>query len=214
MTRSGPGTTSTKACPQARTSIGFLLNNSFSWSPVSSLRCSAFARPRHRADPARTHGGLFFEGDLMPVVEAPHRAHRDAELLLSAKSLADFLERQIRLFCHEIKQPLLVRLERRATVTGPRFGRDVARPAPPIEPTHRCGGCKVEQTRDLPPALSLLDHRNRTLPQVFRVPLRHGFPPSVSTEHSNLICATAGIPRGNSDSHQAETALAIGNSTI
>src|SRR5262249_46793587 len=30
---------------------------------------------------------------------------------------------------------------------------------------------------------------------------------SVSTEHSNLICATAGIPRGNSDSHQAETAL-------
>src|SRR5262249_4379418 len=114
---------------------------------------------------------------------------------------------QIRLFCHEIKQPLLVRLERRTTVTGPRFGRDVARPAPPIEPTHCRGGCEIEHTRDLPPALSLLDHRNRTLPQVFRVPLPHGFPPSVSTEHSNLICATAGIPRGNSDSHQAETAL-------
>src|SRR5262245_18053173 len=110
------------------------------------------------------------------------------------KSLADFLERQIRLFCHEIKQPLLVRLERRATVTGARFGPDVAGLAPPIEPTHCCGGCKIGQTRDLPPAVSLLDHRNRTLPHVFRVPLAHGFPPSVSTEHSNLICATAGIP--------------------
>src|SRR5215475_14369604 len=164
---------------------------------ASSLRCSVFSAARAAATSGRSCSDAwrtFFEGDLMPVVEAPHRAHRDAQLLLSAKSLADFLERQIRLFCHEIKQPLLVRLERRATVTGARFGRDVAGPAPPIEPTHCCGGCKFEQTRDLPPALSLLDHRNRTLPQVFRVPLAHGFPPSVSTEHSNLICPTAGIP--------------------
>jgi Enoyl-(Acyl carrier protein) reductase len=28
------------------------------------------------------------------------------------------------------------------------------------------------------------------------------------TKHSNLICATVGIPRGSSDSHQAEAALA------
>jgi len=36
----------------------------------------------------------------------------------------------------------------------------------------------------------------------------------VSTEHSNLICATAGIPRGNSDSHQAETALGAGSRAL
>ena len=34
-------------------------------------------------------------------------------------------------------------------------------------------------------------------------------PPPLPTEHRNLICAAMGIPRGRSDSHQVETALAL-----
>src|SRR5262245_61008360 len=102
---------------------------------------------------------------------------------------------------------MLVCVERRATVPGAGFRRDAARSGPPIQPTHRRRGCKVEHTRCLPPALPLLHHRDRALVQVFRVALRHGFPPLLLTEPGNLICTSEETPRGQCDLHQVETAL-------
>src|SRR5262245_24536448 len=175
-----------------------------------SACCSAFSRLRAAATSGRSCSAAcrtFFKRDFMAVVEAPDGAGGDGELLLAAKPVADLLKRQIGLLCHEIEQPLLVCLERRATVPGAGFRRDAARSVPPVEPTHCRRRGKVENTRNLTPTLSLLDHLNRTFAQVFRVPLRHSIPPPPLTEHSNLICATLGIPRGSSDSHQVENAL-------
>src|SRR5438552_17895440 len=145
-----------------------------------SAGCSAFNSSRAAATSGRSCSAAcrtFFERDLVAVVEAPDRAGSDSELLLAPKPVADLLERQIGLLRHEIKQPSLVRLERRATVAGAGLRLDASRCVPLVEPTHRRRGGKVEQTRDLPPALSLLDHRYRTLAQVHRVALRHGIPP-------------------------------------
>ena len=82
-----------------------------------------------------------------------------ASFFLAATPVVNFLKRQLRFMRHEIEQPLLVRLERRAIVAGTWLRLDAAS-GPPIEPTHRRRGCKIEQTRHLPPALSLLYHRN------------------------------------------------------
>ena len=175
-------------------SAGCLAFNSSRAAATSGRSCSAACR-------------TFFERDLVAVVEPPDRAGGNSELLLTAQTVADLLKCQVGLLRHEIEQPLLVDLERRAAVAGAGSRRDAALPLPPIKPTHRRRGGKLEQTRDLPPAFSLLHHCNRTLAQVFRVPLRHGTPPLPLTKHSNLICTTVGIPRGSSDSHQVETAL-------
>src|SRR5215510_9800703 len=175
-----------------------------------SVGCSAFSSLRAAATSGRSCSAAcrtFFERDVVAVVEAPDGAGGDGQLLLAAKPVADLLERQIGLLRHEIEQPLLVRLERRTTVPSAGFRRDAPRSVPPVKPTHCRRGSKVEHTRDLPPALSLLDHNNRTLPQVLRVTLCHGTPPPLPMERSNLICATLGIPCGCSDSHQVESAL-------
>src|SRR5215813_3923409 len=150
-----------------------------SWAAQPS---APLARPRRQADPAHTHGGLFFERDLVAVVEAPHRAHGDAELLLSTKSFADFLQRQIGLLGNEVEQPILVRLERRPTVASAGFIFDAACRRPQVEPTHCCRSGDVEQARDLAPALTLLDQCNRARTQVIRVPPRHGISPPLLTE--------------------------------
>src|SRR5215471_15566925 len=74
---------------------------------ASSLGCSAFSASRAAATSGRSCSHAwrtFFERDLVAVVEAPHRAHGDAELLLSTKSFADFLQRQIGLLGNEMEQ--------------------------------------------------------------------------------------------------------------
>src|SRR5882757_1429100 len=150
-----------------------------------SAGCSAFSSSRAAATSGRSCSAAcrtFFERDLVAVVEAPDGADSDSELLLAAQPVANLLKRQIGLLRHEIEQPSLVRLERRATVAGAGLRLDAASAVPSIQPTHRRRGRKVEHTRDLPPALSLLDHRNRALAQVLRVALRHGIPPPPLTE--------------------------------
>src|SRR5262245_44182463 len=152
---------------------------------ASSAGCSAFSASRASATSGRSRSAAcrtFFKRDLVAVVEAPHRADGDRELLLAAKPVANLLQRQIGLLRYQIEQPLLVCVERRAAVPGAGFRRDAACSGPPIEPTHRRRGCKVEHPRRLPPALPLLDHRNCALAQVLGVPLRHGIPPPPLTE--------------------------------
>src|SRR6478736_6594853 len=86
----------------------------------------------------------FFKRDLVAVVEAPDGADGDSELFLAAKPVANLLKRQIRLLRHQIEQPLLVRLERRATVSSAGFRRNAARSVPPVKPTHCRRGSKFE----------------------------------------------------------------------
>src|SRR5215831_18582204 len=152
---------------------------------ASSLGCSAFSASRAAATSGRSCSHAwrtFFELDLVAVVEAPHRAHGDAELLLSTKSFADFLQRQIGLLGNEMEQPILVRLERRPAVASAGFIFDAACRRPQVEPTHCCRSDDVEQARDLAPALTLLDQCNRARTQVIRVPPRHDISPPLLTE--------------------------------
>ena len=76
----------------------------------------------------------------------------------------------------------------------PGFASTAPRRCPSIEPTHRRRWCEVEHTRDLPPAVSLLDYCDRTLAQVLRVALCHGIPPLPLQAYPNPICAPDGIP--------------------
>src|SRR5262249_60389807 len=68
------------------------------------LRLQRLSRGRDVRPILLTRMEDFFERDLVAVVEAPHRAHGDAELLLSTKSFADFLQRQIGLLGNEMEQ--------------------------------------------------------------------------------------------------------------
>src|SRR5215471_9066291 len=123
---------------------------------ASSLGCSAFSASRAAATSGRSCSHAwrtFFERDLVAVVEAPHRAHGDAELLLSTKSFADFLQRQIGLLGNEMEQ------QSSCAWSG-----------------------DVEQARDLAPALTLLDQCNRARTQVIRVPPRRHISPPLLTE--------------------------------
>src|SRR5687767_4812221 len=124
-----------------------------------SAGCSAFSSLRAAATSGRSCSAAcrtFFERDLVAVVEAPNGAGGDSKLLLAAKPVTDLLKRQVGLLRHEIEQPLRVRLERRAAVPGAGFCRDAALSLPPVQPTYRRRGCKLEHTRHLPPALPLL----------------------------------------------------------
>src|SRR5687767_12342385 len=78
------------------------------------------------------------------------------------KPVPDLLERQVGLLLHKIEQPLRVRFEWRAAVTGAGLRRDATRSVPPVEPAHRRRGGEIEQPRHLPPALPLLDQLHRT----------------------------------------------------
>src|SRR5262247_825264 len=111
-----------------------------------SAGCSAFRALRAAATSGRSCSAAcrtFFKRDRVAVVEAPHRADGDSELLLAAKSVANLLQRQIGLLRYQIEQPLLVCVERRATVPGAGFRRDAACSGPPIEPTHRRRGARL-----------------------------------------------------------------------
>src|SRR5262245_52453453 len=65
---------------------------------------------------------VFFEGDLVTLVEAPDRGYAYLHLPFAPQPRADLVQRQIRPPGYEVEQPPLVVLERRATVTCSRFG--------------------------------------------------------------------------------------------
>jgi len=91
-------------------------------------------------------------------------------ILLSAKPLVDFLERQIGLLRNQVEQLLLVRLGQQAGMASAGFGFDATR-RPLPEPMHCSRDPDVDQARDYPPALTLLSQRCRTLAQGIPVPL-------------------------------------------
>src|SRR5580692_7149403 len=141
--------------------------------------CSAFSSARAAATSGRSCSAacrVFFEGDVVTLIESSHRTPPGLELLLAGEPRADLVERQVGLRGDEVEQPLLVRLERRAAVAGARLRRDASRARPALEPADRRRNADVEQARRFSPALARLDHTHGPSPKIVRVSLRHPAP--------------------------------------
>src|SRR6202790_1190162 len=90
--------------------------------------CSAFSAARAAATSGRSCSAacrVFFERDLLTIVEAPDRARSNLELLRAAEPQADVIERQVRLRGDKI-EPLLMLVQRRAAMAGAGLGLDAA----------------------------------------------------------------------------------------
>src|ERR1700736_4875179 len=159
--------------------------------------CSAFSAARAAATSGRSCSAacrVFFERDLLTIVEAPDRARSNLELLRAVEPQADVIERQIRFRGDKIEQPLLMLVQRRAAMASAGFGLDAAGRRPALDPADRRRGTDVEQTCRLPSAVTSRDARDDRLPQFFWVSLRHRAPPPLSSEQPNLICTPEGTP--------------------
>src|SRR5262245_34360706 len=119
---------------------------------------------------------VFFEGNVVTIVECPDRAYCGLHLLLGPQPRTDLVERQIRLLGDECEQPLLMLLERRAGVAGARLCRDATSLGPALDPADRRRGADIEQSCRLPCALAILDDRNHAFPKIIRVSSCHRFP--------------------------------------
>src|ERR1700739_1598637 len=176
------GTFATKRSPRAerpwwRTILVVTAVSSMNTSRgATSLGCSAFSSARAAATSGRSCSAacrVFFEGDVVTLVEAPDRANTGFMLLHATQPRTNLLERQVRLRCDEVEQPLPVLLKRRAAMAGSGLGVDAAGPRPPLNPGDRSRCADAEQTRRLPRALARLDNRDRPHSQVLRISQRH-----------------------------------------
>src|ERR1700678_4130276 len=147
--------------------------------------CSAFHSARAAATSGRFCSAacrVFFEGDIVTLIESPDRAPPGLELLFADKPRADLVERQVGLRSDEVEQPPLMRLERRAAMAGARLRRDASRVRPAFEPADRSRNANIEQTCRFSPALACLDHTDHPSPKIVRVSLRHRAPATIDAE--------------------------------
>jgi hypothetical protein len=79
----------------------------------------------------------FFEADAVAVEEPPDRADPGLAPMLVQQSLLNFLQRQIGLPSHQLKQPFLVTLERRPALPLVRSGLETAGLPPAFRPADR-----------------------------------------------------------------------------
>src|ERR1700694_2815653 len=138
--------------------------------------CSAFSSARAAATSGRPCSAacrFFFECDAVPLVKAPDRGSADLQFFGRCEPCADLVECQIWLCGHQIEQPLLVLLERRAAMAGARLRRDTASCLPAIHPADSRRGCKIKQARDFTAALTALDQGHSTSSQVRRITICH-----------------------------------------
>src|ERR1700676_215386 len=143
---------------------------------ASSFDCSTFSSARAAATSGRSCSAacrVFFERDFVAFVEAPDRGRTGFQPLLGFEPRADLFERQVRLCCDQIKQPLAMCLERRATVARAGQCRYTARCRPALDPADCGRGAETEHPRRFPSALAVFDKRDRPRPEVRRVSLRH-----------------------------------------
>src|SRR5665213_950953 len=115
----------------------------------------------------------FFERDVMAFIEAPDRCRPGFQPLLGLEPRANLFECQVRLRCDQIKQPLAMRPERRATVARAGRCRYTARCRPAFDPTNCGRGAETENPRRFSSALAVLDKRDRSRPEIIRVSLRY-----------------------------------------
>ena len=151
--------------------------------PVSSMKtsllgssrgCSCFHAVRARRTSSRSCSAacrLFFEADIVAVVEPPYRtsAHHDTTLPQPA---ADFLQRQIRLGRCQFQQPLFVFVQRRA-LAAHRFGRDRPGYSPTCNPLDRRARAHLENRRRFMARGPGLDRTHDPITQIPRIGLRH-----------------------------------------
>src|SRR6202045_844756 len=143
---------------------------------ASSLDCSSFSSARAAATSGRSCSAacrVFFERDVMAFVETPDRGRTGFQPPLGLEPSANLFERQVRLRCDQIKQPLAMRLERRATVARAGQCRYTARCRPALDPADCGRGTETEHPRRLPSALAVFDKCDLPRPEVLRVSLRH-----------------------------------------
>src|ERR1700685_4865033 len=99
--------------------------------------CSAFNSARAAATSGRFCSAacrVFFEGEIVTLIESPDRAPPGLELLFADKPRADLVERQVGLRSDEVEQPSLMPLERRGAIAGGRLRRDRSRGRPSLAP--------------------------------------------------------------------------------
>src|SRR5665213_3499697 len=135
----------------------------------TSLDCSTFSSARAAATSGRSCSAacqVFFERDVVAFVKAHDLGRTGFQPLLVLEPRPNLLERQIRLGCDQIKQPLAMRLERRATVACAGQCRYAARCHPAFNPANCGRGAETEHSRRFPSALTVLDKRDRPRPEV------------------------------------------------
>src|ERR1700733_5568365 len=115
--------------------------------------CSAFSAARAAATSGRSCSAacrVFFERNLLTIVEAPDRARSNLELLRAADPQADVIERQVRLRGDKIEQPLLMLVQRRAAMASAGFGFDAAGRRPALDPAVCSWGSDLDMRCRLP----------------------------------------------------------------
>src|SRR5258708_17167564 len=126
---------------------------------ASSLDCSTFSSARAAATSGRSCSaacGVFFERDVVAFVETPDRSRTGFQPFLGLEPRANLFERQVRLCCDQIKQPLATCLERRATVARARQCRYTARSLPALDPADCIRGAETQHPRRFPTAPRIL----------------------------------------------------------
>src|SRR5450631_1022214 len=119
---------------------------------------SAFSSARAAATSGRSCSAacsVFFEGDAVPIVKSPDRGSTDFQFFGRCEACADLVECQIGFSGHQIEQPPLVLLERRAAVASARLRRDATGCTPELHPADgRRGGRSSRRatSRQLSPA--------------------------------------------------------------
>jgi len=164
---------------------------------ASSLDCSAFSSARAAATSGRSCSAacrVFFERDVVAFVEAPDRGRTGFQPLLGPEPCANLFERQVRLRCNQIEQPLAMRLERRAAVARAGQCCHTARRRPAFDPADRGRSAETKHPRRFPSALAVFDKRDRPHPEVLRVSLRHRQTSPLLPKQPNLICVPVGTP--------------------
>src|ERR1700760_3502620 len=117
---------------------------------ASSLDCSTFSAARAAATSGRSCSAacrVFFEREWVWFVEAPDRGRAVFQPLLRLEPRANLFERQVRLRCNQIEQPLAMRLKRRAAVASAGQRRYTARCRPALEPADCGRGAETEHPR-------------------------------------------------------------------
>ena len=157
-----------------------------------SFNCSTFSLARAAATSGQSCSAacrIFFERDVMALVEAPDRRRTGFQPLLGLEPRAYLFQRQVRLRCDQIKQPLAMRLKRRAAVARAGRCRYTARRRPAFEPAD-CGRGAQTSTRAASRLLSPSStSATARAPEVLRISLCHRATPSLLSSDTNLICA-------------------------
>src|SRR5580704_5015914 len=166
------------------------------WFCAHSVRAAATSGRSCSA--ART---VFFEADAMAVEEPPDRPKPCLVPAIIEQTALDFLQRQIGLAPHQLKQPLLMSLERRPALALVRFRRDAAGLPPPLRPPDRRRDSDHELLRRSRCRRSTLNHVDHSNSQVGRI--AHRRPPQLKKASESYS-----QPKGNPlDSQKVETAL-------